>query len=89
MSLYASVPNWMQDVLDHFQTQEMCAKAGHKDPYLLQFVTNCFKTEEMCAKAVHKEPYLLHFSLIILRHSRCVLKQYLKTLTSCNLFQVL
>ena len=42
------------------KTQEICAEALRKDPFLLQFVPDCFKSQEICAEVVREEQYLLH-----------------------------
>ena len=55
MSLYASVPNWVQEIPNHLKTQERCNEAVYMEPYCLLHVPDHLKTQEMCCKAVHKK----------------------------------
>ena len=59
MSLYASVPNWIQEIPDHLKAQKMCTKSIKEELWLLRFVPDRFWSQEMCAEAVHNERYLL------------------------------
>ena len=61
MSLYAYVPNWMQEILI-ISRQKICAKAIHIKPYSLKFVIDCFKIQEIGEKAVERGLYTLEYA---------------------------
>ena len=68
MSLYASVPNLIQEIPDHIETQEMCAKAVHIKTFSLKFARDYCKIQEMIAEVVCKELYLLEFVSVHLKN---------------------
>ena len=55
MSLYASVPNWIKEIPDHFKTQEMCNNAISISPDSWFLVPDHFKTQEICIKDREKK----------------------------------
>ena len=71
MSLYASVPNWIQEIPDYIK--EKCAGAVHIELYLLKFVPDHSRTQEMCVEVIYKESYLMEFA-----------SDYLKNQEKCN-----
>ena len=81
MSLYAYVPNWMQEILI-ISRQKICAKAIHIKPYSLKFVIDCFKIQEIGEKAV-----CIHWNMPLsgIGCKRCV-KQLLK---GCHLHWIM
>ena len=51
----------MEDVPDHFKTQEMCKKVVEENPWWVKEVLDHFKTQAMCERAVEEKPYTLEF----------------------------
>ena len=57
--LFANVPRWMREILEHRKTQEMCNEAVEIEPHSLAFAPDGFKTEDMCNKEVGRNAYTL------------------------------
>ena len=61
MSMYATVPNWIKEILDHLKTQHMCNEAVRMESYSLNFVTEQYKSQDMCNEAVGMESWSMKF----------------------------
>ena len=54
-------PYTLEEVPDHFKSQELCERVVEEDPELLECVPDHFKTQEMCDGVVGEDPYSLQY----------------------------
>ena len=51
----------LEDVPDHFKTQEICERVVENKPETFQFIPNHFKTQEICDKAIKVDSSSLQY----------------------------
>ena len=85
INLYASVPNWIQEIPNHVKIQEMCVEAVHIKLYSLKFVLTALKSRK-CVINQLKGSYM-HWN-ISLRSIRC--ERFVKELfEGCHLHWIM
>ena len=52
---------WINEVLEHLKTQEICNEAAETNPWQVKYSSNHFKIQEKCNKAVRMDPWLLNY----------------------------
>ena len=72
MALYASVPNWIQDIPDHLKTQEIGGKAVRKELGCYDLSTTGSRPTKCVPKQYTKSHTCYKRSLIILRQEMCI-----------------
>ena len=60
-------PYRLEDISDHFKTQEMCKEAFEKVSRMLEYVLDRLKTQTMCERTIEDEPETWNMFQIILR----------------------
>ena len=60
-------PYRLEDISDHFKTQEMCKEAIEKVSRMLEYVLHRLKTQTMCERTIEDEPETWNMFQIILR----------------------
>ena len=54
MSLSGLVQNWLKEIPDHLNAQEMCSEAMCSIPDLSFFIPDHFKAKKICIKAIEE-----------------------------------
>ena len=60
----------LDDVPDHFKTQQMCIKAVKKNPRILRYAPDHFNTQKICNEVVGSNHAYFWMSLIGLWHDK-------------------